>query len=40
MATEHEELVLTVSLIDNATAGIAAMRGQVNAMTSGATVER
>lgn len=37
MPSEQEELRLTVSLVDNASAGIAALRGNIQALTSGQT---
>jgi hypothetical protein len=37
MATEQDELRLTVTLVDNASAGIASLRGQISQLGSGST---
>ena len=37
MASEQEELKLTVTLVDNASAGVAALKNQIQSLTSGQT---
>ena len=39
MPSEQEELRLTVSLVDNASAGIAALRGNIQSLTSGQSAQ-
>ena len=37
MPSEQEELQLTVTLVDNASAGVAALKNQIQSLTSGQT---